>query len=173
MHLWQKNKYVKKQRDESRKLVDKAEQQAVESIDKIVQASGLNNQEAMELVTELSAVRRVSSNIWDMPLPYGKWESFPDLEGDPPAKIRGFWLESASKLIGVKMPKGSKYLLHDHPWVEILVGVKGSIEVEVNGTVHTVGPNDVLRIESSTPHAVAHVKEDAEFICIWGIPKTF
>lgn len=150
--------------------------QASRVAERFAELAGLDGKEQMELLAEQGAVVRVKSDIWDVPLPYGRWQSFPDPDGDPEPLIRGFWLDMAGRLIGVKMPIGSKYIMHSHPWRETLIGVVGTVEVEIedergNVTTHPLGPGAVVRIPEHIKHAVIHAEEFAEFVCIWGVPN--
>lgn len=153
-----------------------AEYRSIEMAERLANVSTLNAAEIMESMLEQNTTLTVESDIWNAPLPYGKWGKFEDGSGRPSPEIRGFWLGCPGKLIGVKMPEGSEYDLHSHPWVEILVGMSGVVWVEIEDSAgqisrHRLGPEDVLKIAPGVRHAVARAESAAQLTCIWGLPK--
>ena len=109
-------------------------------------------------------------------MPYGKWLKFDDGTDRPKPEIRGFWYQCPGRLIGVKMPVGSEYDMHSHPWKETLVGVSGLVIVEIKRadksiSKHRLGPGDVVEVPSGVGHAVMKAKTKSQLICIWGIPE--
>lgn len=165
---------------EAKEIADRkarnAETQLMDFAERISQMSTLNTSEIMEAMTEQNTVITVDSNIWEVELTFGKWVAFPAPEGTPESDIRGFWYDCPGRLIGVKMPIGSRYELHFHPWTEILVGLSGTVTVQIeneNGAIteKTLGPEDVIVIPPNAPHAVLEAETYAQFICVWGLPK--
>lgn len=141
----------------------------------IAEKIGIDEQEAAELLAEMASSVLAKSDIWDVDVPYGRWGVFPSEDGSPSPLLRGFWLQCASRIFGVKMPIGSHYDWHHHPWVEILVGVVGMvvIQYEVNGNIETVElkKNVVVYIPENISHCVLTASKDSEFVCIWGEKK--
>lgn len=162
--------------EEARQRNDDIRNNALEMVERLAKSSTLNAIEIREAIAEQNTTFMVESDIWKMPLPYGKWEKFPDEKGRPEPEIRGFWSSYPGRLIGVKMPKGSEYDMHSHPWVEILIGGSGVVWVEIESfdgkiTQHRLGPEDVVVIPSGARHAVLTAETESIFVCIWGIPK--
>ena len=159
----------------AKQISDKTQKTALDMVDRLAERSTLNRTEIMEAIAEQSTTLVADSDKWSIPLPYGKWEKFPDEKGRPEPEIRGYWLGYPGRLIGVKMPEGSEYDMHSHPWVEILVGGAGVVWVEIELktgeiTRHRLGPEDVVKITPNVKHAVARAETAAAFVCIWGLP---
>ena len=159
-----------------RKKIVGVQELTLRKTEKIIEASTLNTEEVRELMMENFTSVNISSNIWNVDLPYGKWVEFNEIPNTPSPEIRGFWLNAPGKVIGVKMPVGSRYEKHRHPYVEILVGLSGSVTVEItldDGTVeyHELSKDSVVIIPSNIDHAVLTTKQASKFVCIWGQPN--
>lgn len=175
--LYRQSEKRKEQRNEARKDADESRKMAVTAATRVAEAAGLNGDEITGIMLEQSMSVNLVADKWQTQLPYGKWAEFqdPSYPDQPPPTIRGFWYNCPGRLIGVRMPKGSRYDFHKHKWAEILVGLLGTIMVHIKQesgeiTVHKVGPEDTLIIPAGASHAVALAKEDSEFICVWGEP---
>lgn len=175
--LYQQTQKRKEQRDEAREDADKTKKVAIEAATRVAEIAGLNSDEITGIMLEQSRSVELFSDKWETKLPYGKWAEFQDpaFPDQPPPFIRGFWYDCPGRLIGVRMPKGSRYDFHKHKWAEILVGLVGEITVHIeqpdgSSTDHRLGPEDTLVIPAGVSHAVALAKENAEFVCIWGNP---
>lgn len=158
----------KKQRDKAREQADRAVSQANQAITDIANVARENGVEVKELLIEASTTLLAESNVWKMDLPYGRWAEFPDNSGRPLPLIRGFWLDAKSRVIGVKMPKGSHYEWHYHPWPETLVGITGVVTVMVDKEVKKLRANTIIYIPENVEHCVMEAPEDSTFLCIWG-----
>ena len=147
----------------------------LELVDKLAAASSFDTMEIVEIMEEQQQVVTVDSDIWQAEMNYGKWSDFDDNSGRPMPKLRGFWYKAPGRIIGVKMPKGSMYDMHHHPWKETLIGISGLVTVEIERTdksilKHRLSHGDVIEIPPNVPHAVMRAKEDSQLLCIWGIP---
>lgn len=175
--LYRQSERRKSQRDIARQDSTDDRKLAVTATARVAEIAGLNSAEITAIMVEQSRSVNLLSDKWETELPYGKWAEFQDpaFPYQPPPTIKGFWFDCPGRLIGVRMPKGSRYDFHKHKWAEVLVGLRGTITVlleQANGkvTTHSLGPEETLIIPAGVVHAVALTEEDAEFICVWGEP---
>lgn len=176
LQLYKLSEQRRGQRDAARDEIKGAYYDALNAASRVAEVAGLDNKEVMEIMSEQSTTLNITSDKWNVPLPYGKWGHFDDPDGDPAPLIRGFWLDCKGRIVGSKMPIGSKYLIHKHDWTETLVGLSGIIWVQIydangNYTSHRLGPNEVVQIPTGTDHAVAVANTAAEFLSICGDPQ--
>jgi quercetin dioxygenase-like cupin family protein len=155
--------------------VETIEKETIEKTNRILLASTLNTTEMNELLVEGHTSAYLSSNLWNTTVSYGKWSEFTDTKGNPPSELRAFWPSSPGKIIGVKMPVGSSYKAHNHPWKETLIGLSGKVLVHVtmkDGTLRELelSEDKVVEIPSNMDHAVMEAEVESRFICIWGKP---
>lgn len=167
--LYQREKLIKE------KIEKESRQREIATAKRIANAAQLNGAELVEIIAEQTATATIESNKWQFEMPYGKWATFDEVEDAPPARIRGFWYNAESCVIGVKMPKGSRYEMHYHDWKEILIGIEGevSVQIEMPGgeiVVKRLSPDVVIEIPAKVNHAVLTAKGNAEFLCVWGQP---
>lgn len=160
----------------AKREIKESRKREIKTAKRLADAARLDSQELIEIIQEQTATSLIESDKWSFQMPYGKWAKFDAVAVYPPAKIRGFWPDAESRIIGVKMPRGCYYEMHRHNWVEILIGISGVVTVEIQNpdgfkVTKTLGPDNVVVIPPRVDHAVLKAKEDAEFLCIWGQPS--
>lgn len=161
--------------NEAERQIKEARRREIKTARRLAETARLDSQEIIEIIQEQTATATIESDRWSFEMPYGKWVKFDDTDGAPAPLIRGFWHNMEGRLIGVKMPRGSRYEMHYHDWKETLIGVSGSITVEIEqegGVIvnKELKADSVIEIPAKVNHAVLKAENDAEFVCVWGLP---
>ena len=162
---------------DARSDANDARRQMIGQSRRLADLAGTDNVAFLEmLLSEANITSRIKSNIWEVDLPYSTWGLFPGAADTPPAMIRGFWPDMPGKLMGVRIQPGTIIETHEHPWKEILVGIRGTVTVVIDPDGepihHELGPGEVVEINPDQGHAILKAEEPAKVICIWGEPIT-
>ena len=168
IYYYRKSRSLISQRDDAVQEIEDTQRELLTRATRVADLAGVDSREFAELLAERQLSTNLQSDVWEVDLPYGHWVDFPDPDGDPCPQIRGFWPDSEGTTIGVRMPTGSKFVTHKHPWPETLIGISGAVMVSVGEEAFTLKQNEVVSIPKNAPHAVLRAAAPAQFLCVWG-----